>query len=789
MPNPTTNFKDSFSTDLGNKLITKEYLMTVYPQIANEIITPEIWDLNSAATPIPSIAGGANWRSIDCGASHAGAIKSDGTLWTWGNNRSGQLGTNDGADRATPVTTFAGGNNWRQISFSHTGGVFNYNNATAAIKTDGTSWTWGSNTSGRLGNNISGATIYDSTNTPITTFAGGNNWKQVACGNFHMSAVKTDGTLWTWGGSNSGLQLGTTIIGTNILTPVTTFAGGTNWKQVSCGYYHTAAVKTDGTLWTWGYNNSGQLGRGEDFSRTPVTTIAGGTNWAYISSGYAGDADEPKPIACGYNNTAAIKTDGTLWTWGYNNEGQLGTNAPNSQWSIMASPVTTFSGGTDWRSVSAGQYHTAAIKTDGTLWTWGYNLWNYPVYTNTLGTNTDGGNKVTPVTTFAGGSNWKQVACGRLHTAAVKTDGTLWTWGAGMAWNSNVTGALGVGDLSGRNTPVTTFAGGTDWKQVSCGYAHTAAIKTDGTLWTWGFNYLEYWFGERGALGTNDAINRCTPVTTFAGGSNWKQIACGSYHTAAIKTDGTLWTWGSNGSGQLGDNTTTNRNTPVTTFVGGNNWKQVAGGSQHTAAIKTDGTLWVWGSNSRGQIGNNTFYTSNTRTPVTTFAGGTNWKQVVCGDNHTAAVLDDGVNKILYTFGYNYWGQLGTLDYPFPYPRTVFGGTNNWKQVSCGTDHTAAVKTDGTLWTWGSGSLGVNDTTQRYTPVTTITGGTNWKIVSATDTTIRAIKTNGTLWNLGQIPVTTFGGGTNWKQVASGYRIYNGRTVLGLRTSDDLLGI
>jgi alpha-tubulin suppressor-like RCC1 family protein len=200
---------------------------------------------------------------------------------------------------------------------------------------------------------------------------------------------------------------------------------------------------------------------------------------------------------------------------------------------------------------------------------------------------------------------------------------TLLTWGSGTG------GQLGDNTIISRSTPVTTFAGGTNWKQVGGGGYHTAAIKTDGTLWSWGSNNF-------GQLGDNTATQRNTPVTTFAGGTNWKQVAGGYNHTAAVKTDGTLWTWGLNTSGQLGDNTTITKSTPVTTFAGGTNWKQVAGGYIHTAAIKTDGTLWTWGRNSSGQLGDNT--NINRSTPVTTFAGGTNWKQVAGGNNHTAAV-------------------------------------------------------------------------------------------------------------------------------------------------------
>jgi alpha-tubulin suppressor-like RCC1 family protein len=203
----------------------------------------------------------------------------------------------------------------------------------------------------------------------------------------------------------------------------------------------------------------------------------------------------------------------------------------------------------------------------------------------------------------------------------------LWGWG------NNGNGQLGVNDTtSDRSTPVTTFAGGTNWKQVACGGYFTSAIKTDGTLWTWGES-------GNGQLGDNAFTNlgKSTPVTTFAGGTNWKQVSCGSIHTAAIKTDGTLWTWGSNTSGRLGDNTTTDRSIPVTTFAGGTNWKQVQSTTgSSTAAIKTDGTLWTWGRNFYGNLGDNTII--NISIPVTTFAGGTNWKQVAGGASHTAAI-------------------------------------------------------------------------------------------------------------------------------------------------------
>ena len=207
----------------------------------------------------------------------------------------------------------------------------------------------------------------------------------------------------------------------------------------------------------------------------------------------------------------------------------------------------------------------------------------------------------------------------------------LWSWGR------NNYGQLGDNTITSKSSPVQTIAGGTNWKSVAGGWFHTAAIKTDGTLWLWGYN-------SSGQLGDNTITHRISPVQTIAGGTNWKSVAGGSYHTAAIKTDGTLWTWGRNDYGQLGDNTITNRSSPVQTISSGTNWKSVAGGWYHTAAIKTDGTLWLWGYNGTGQLGDNTV--THRSSPVQTISGGTNWKLVACGWNHTAAIKDDSNDYI-----------------------------------------------------------------------------------------------------------------------------------------------
>ena len=364
-------------------------------------------------------------------------------------------------------------------------------------------------------------------------------------------------------------------------------------------------------LFMSGLNSSGGLGDNSITNRSsPVQTIAGGTNWSQVSCGYS--------ITFSRNNTAAIKTDGTLWTWGFNGYGQLGTNDRVHR----SSPVQTVSGGTNWKQVSAGGETTAAIKTDGTLWLWGFSNQGQ------LGDNTIA-NKSSPVQTVSGGTNWKQVSCGTAHNAAIKTDGTLWLWGF------NGSGRLGDNTITNKSSPVQTVSGGTNWSQVSAGDLYTAAIKTDGTLWTWGDN-------SSGQLGDNSRTSRSSPVQTVSGGTNWKQVSAGSgggspYCIAAIKTDGTLWTWGFNGFGQLGDNSRTSRSSPVQTVAGGTNWNSIEIAAA-AAAIKTDGTLWTWGLNGNGQLGDNTI--ANKSSPVQTVSGGTNWKQVSTSGAHTGFIND-----------------------------------------------------------------------------------------------------------------------------------------------------
>lgn len=357
------------------------------------------------------------------------------------------------------------------------------------------------------------------------------------------------------------------------------------------------------TLWAWGYNAHGRIGNGTTTSCSVPSSVAGnGINW--------------KLVCASASNTASIKNDGTLWVWGLNNVGQLGDGTTTSR----ISPVAVAGGGVTWCAVSVGACHMMALKTDGTLWTWGLNSCGQ------LGDGTTT-NRSSPGTVAGGGNTWRDISAGEGSSFAVKTDGTLWTWGCNGVGDLGI-GTSGVG--TGRSSPGTTIGGGTNWSKVSKTRMSALALKTDGTLWTWGFNF----YGE---LGDGTTTNRSSPGTVAGGGLTWCQIATGINHSMAIKTDNTLWTWGRNTHGRLGDGTTTCRSSPGTVAGGGTTWSKVSGFGYSTVALKTDGSLWTWGYNARGgQLGDGT--TTNRSSPGTIFGGGNAWCDVSGGFFHTAAI-------------------------------------------------------------------------------------------------------------------------------------------------------
>ena len=264
----------------------------------------------------------------------------------------------------------------------------------------------------------------------------------------------------------------------------------------------------------------------------------------------------------------------------------------------------------------------------------------------------------------------------------------------------------------------------TNWYKVACGNTFTVATKTDGTLWSWGRN-------SSGQLGINNTYNYSSPKQVGAL-TNWLYVACGYGNTLATKTDGTLWVWGRNQNGQLGIGNTTYYSSPKQ--VGAlTNWLYVVGGYANTMAIKTDGTLWGWGRNSEGQLGlgNTTVYSSPKQVGALTI-----WSKISCGTRSSVSFCQAiRTNGTLWAWGGDREGQLGlnTASYYATISSPVqVGSLTTWYDVACSNNATISTKTDGTLWSWGNnnvGQLGLGDTTNRSSPVQ-IGALTNWGPIS-----------------------------------------------------------
>ena len=362
-------------------------------------------------------------------------------------------------------------------------------------------------------------------------------------------------------------------------------------------YPNLVPGRTSPGLYAWGGDSYGQLGVGNTVNYSSPVQVGSLTNW--------------KSVWAGHNFSLSISNDDKLWSWGNNTYGQLGLSDTTDR----SSPVQI---GTDnkWKYVSSGFRSSFAIKTDGTLWSWGYN------YFGGLGLG-DTTNRSAPVQ-VGSATNWKYIAS--YHNGVgIKTNGELWAWG------------YSSGALTGADGYTPTQVGLlTDWKQLACGYAHTVAVKTDGTLWAWGNN-------QNGSVGVGNTAIYYSPVQ-IGSLNNWKYVAAGGYRTLAIKTDGTLWSWGQNTYGTLGIGNTVNYSSPVQ--IGSlTNWKTISGGSKtfgdtFVCATKTDGTLWVWGRNAGGQLGQSNLISYSSPVQVGSL---NSWKSASAGNDHLIAIADGQV--------------------------------------------------------------------------------------------------------------------------------------------------
>lgn len=329
-------------------------------------------------------------------------------------------------------------------------------------------------------------------------------------------------------------------------------------------------------------------------------------------------------LSIGLPGSGAVATSGFPWAWGYNNYGQLG----NGTQTDSNHPVAV-SGLSDVVGMAAGQWFSVGLKSDGTVWQWGQ--------------DPASGHSNTVPAQVSGISNVIALAAGVVHALALKSDGTVWAWGV------NNLGQLGNGMNSGESSVPVQVSDLSSAVAIAAGALHSVALKSDGTVWAGGDNS----YGELGQ-GTILETGSNVPVQVSNLG-NVVAIGAGVYDSFAVKSDGTVWAWGSNENGRLGNGTYSNSSVPVQ-VSGLTGAVAVTGGGGHSAALKSDGTVWTWGLNSHGQLGNGTNMNSNVPVQASGVNGLGGIVAVVAGNSHTLAYESDGT---VWAWGDNTYGELG----------------------------------------------------------------------------------------------------------------------------------
>jgi alpha-tubulin suppressor-like RCC1 family protein len=587
--------------------------------------------VTQAFAPLP-VATGTTWRMVSAQVTHTCAIRDDQTLWCWGDNTNGQLATGDttGATVPTHIANDPGG--WIAVA----GGDAH----TCAVRSDGTLWCWGDNMAGEAGLGAVSGTLVPmqvGTATDWTSVVAGNShtcglrgdkaycwgdnfdgtlgdgsftrqttpvpvaasasWTSLIAGLRNTCGLQSDGSLWCWGNSDTGQLAQATAAG----VPVQ-LAGA--WTAAAAGTGHTCAIDSVAGLWCVGLNGAGQLGDGTGGSvAAPVlidatgwTDVELGTQdscglqsgalscWGSNQVGELGDGtgkpkQAPESVAASGVSAVAVNYShscrllgSTLYCVGNNGYGNLGDNSTSD----AVVPVRVASPPSTWSSAAVGTSFSCGIDSAANLYCWGR---------NNLDQVGDGSTTMRTVPVKIG-VNYTAVGTGDTYACGI-------TGGKAACWGYGLSGQLGLGMTSSMVDTPTAVVDNHTFTALGVGYYHSCAIDTARALWCWGDDT----FGELGD-GGNTTIG--TPVQ--AGGSSWTRVASGWFHTCGIQSGGSLWCWGYNSRGQLGDGTRNSHNGPVQIGTG-MTWASVSAGQFHTCATTTGGALYCWGTRFIGQLG------------------------------------------------------------------------------------------------------------------------------------------------------------------------------------------
>jgi uncharacterized repeat protein (TIGR02543 family) len=620
-------------------------------------------------------------------------------------------------------------------------------NHSLALMSNKTVRAWGRNSDGQLGN---GTTINKYTSVKVS---GLSNIRAVAAGEYHSLALKEDGTVWGWGRNNDG-QLGNGG-GSDQLTPVQITINSGHPSQaavaISTRYTHSLILMEDGTVWALGDNADGQLGNGSTAKQTQAVQVSTESN---------APLQNIVSVSAGDYHSLALDEDGAIWAWGYNGGGELGQGSHDED--FIPKAVKVKDNQVKFIEISAGSSHSLALQEDGTVWAWGENE------AGQLGDVTEFNKKSAVQTTV---TDAVYIAAGGQFSLALKNDKTVWGWG------SNGVGELGDGTFIARALPVKTQIN--DVVAIAAGENHALAVKEDGTVWSWGFNL-------RGQLGNGDFLTKSSPVQVFTAVDSPLEditaLAAGDSHSLALKRDGTIWAWGDNQRGQVG-NTGDAYTQHYAVQVQLTDVIAIAAGEYYSLALQSNGSVWAWGANTNLQLGDGT--TTNTSTPVqvidngdstgylteiTTIAARMNnslaikndensrsvwlWGNqqalsaihslpditaIAAGDNHQLALSSDGS---VWSWGNNPYGQLGigtTIDATVP---TEVVGMSQVVALAAGTSHSMALRSDRTVWTWGygyNGQLGEGTLHYRVAPVPIMLAPSPDELMTSSDATLRSL--------------------------------------------------
>ena len=625
--------------------------------------------------------------AISAGLSHSLALRTDGTVWAWGSANQGNLGHGSSwPDALVPqqITTLSG-----VIAISAKTGSL-------ALKSDGTVWQWGP---------IVTVNGDQSALTPVQV-SGLTDVVAISAGGSHRLAVRSDGTVWAWG-SNSYGQLGD---GTTTARPSPVQVPGlANIVSVEAGDGFSFAVRNDGAVWAWGSNYLGELGDGtttQQLTPTPVPALSQVTRIRTASI---------------VRHVFALRSDGSVWSWGEGSAGQLGDGQSVDQ-RLTPAPIPTLSGVVD---ISAGVVFGLALLGNQQIKGWGYDQ------SLALGDGIPKTRSVpTQLTGLTGVAKLDRMAS---HTLALKTDGTVWR--LGYVPHQTL--------FPGATMPFTQIAGLSNVTAIAAGQDFGVALRSDGTVWTWGENQF-------GQLGGGEPTARQNPQA-ISSLNNIVAIAAGRFFALALRSDGTVWAWGENTYGQRGNGATGPGGGAPNQVIGLTGVTAIASANLQSFAVRNDGTLWFWGG--EPTVGYFPYLPIAKPTPAMV-PGIDGVVSVSAGSSSDVpSILHVGVIRNDGSVWRWRWTPIGTLLPPDP---MTLAGPNTWASIDVSANLGLALRPDGTVWSWGFGFIGTDRITGSI-PVTQVALVSGVSHVMSSEFINYAVKNDGTVWAWGNVTVDSTG--------------------------------